>query len=166
LNGAHITRLTVTLLATACLLLAVLTYRTPQIPHDRQADRAALAPPPPSTAGAGPAKQALGPPTSWCYSGRGRLQAVGPTVGWSYGHVQVAVTLAGSRILDVAVAQLATTNPVSQRRSAAAAGRLRGAVLASQRADVDVVSGATYTSQAYLRSLQAALDKAHMPGRR
>jgi uncharacterized protein with FMN-binding domain len=38
---------------------------------------------------------------------------------------------------------------------------LRGEVLAAQCAGVDVVSGATYTSRAYLRSLQAVLDATH-----
>jgi uncharacterized protein with FMN-binding domain len=34
-------------------------------------------------------------------------------------------------------------------------------VLRAQSAKIDVVSGATYTSQGYIRSLQAALDSAN-----
>ena len=37
---------------------------------------------------------------------------------------------------------------------------LRAEVLAAQSADVSMVSGATYTSRAYLTSLQSALDQA------
>lgn len=163
------TRALLCLVATVCALTLLLAYRGPQIPHDRPVDQAVVAPPP--TAG-GPQPdmritgssgnlQMTGPSIGWYYPGRDKLLVAGPPVGWSYGHLQVEVTLAGQRILDVAVAQLATTNALSQLRSRAAAERLRSEVLSRQRADVDVVSGATYTSHAYLRSLQAALDMAH-----
>ena len=38
---------------------------------------------------------------------------------------------------------------------------LRAEVLSAQSARVDAISGATYTSVAYLSSLQAAIDKLH-----
>jgi uncharacterized protein with FMN-binding domain len=38
---------------------------------------------------------------------------------------------------------------------------LRNEVLAAQSANINAVSGATYTSQAYALSVQAALDKVH-----
>ncbi|MGI8749322.1 MAG: FMN-binding protein [Thermoleophilaceae bacterium] len=41
-----------------------------------------------------------------------------------------------------------------------AAPQLRGEALRAQSAQMDVVSGATYTSEAYARSLQAALVRA------
>jgi uncharacterized protein with FMN-binding domain len=78
-------------------------------------------------------------------------------------HLRVRVTLIGCRIADVTTAGLTTTNPVSQRRSRTAVSVLRAEVLSSQCTDVDTVSGATYTSSgAYLHSLQAALDAAHI----
>jgi len=148
--------------------MLLLAYRAPRIPQDRLVDQAVVAPSPP--AGSPPPDvrvtgrgnlQMTGPSMGWYYPGRGRLLVTGPPVGWSYGHLQVEVTLAGRRILDVAVVRLATTNAVSQLRSRAAAELLRSEVLSSQRIDVDVISGATYTSHAYLHSLQAALDMAH-----
>jgi hypothetical protein len=148
--------------------MLLLAYRPPQVPQDRLVDQAVVAPPPtardrpPDVRITGRGNlQMTGPSMGWYYPGRGRLLVTGPPVGWSYGHLQVEVTLAGWRILDVAVVRLATTNAVSQLRSRAAAERLRSEVLSSQRMDVDVVTGATYTSHAYLRSLQAALDMAH-----
>jgi uncharacterized protein with FMN-binding domain len=39
---------------------------------------------------------------------------------------------------------------------------LRSEVLSGQTASISGVSGATYTSQAYATSLQAALDKLHI----
>jgi Na+-translocating ferredoxin:NAD+ oxidoreductase RnfG subunit len=144
------------LVATVCALVLVLTYRTPQIPRDRQVDRAVVAQPSPTP----------GATADLRITGRGRVKVLGPPRTWSYGHVQVAVTLAGERILDVTVARMGTTNSLSQSRSDAAVTRLRDEVLSHQSAQVDVVSGATYTSHAYLDSVQAALDWAHAAAKR
>jgi uncharacterized protein with FMN-binding domain len=39
---------------------------------------------------------------------------------------------------------------------------LRGETLKAQSAHIDIVSGATQTSQAYIQSLKGALKKAHL----
>jgi hypothetical protein len=161
-----LTRALLCLVATACALMLLLAYRVPHIPLAPAVGQSVASSPPPKGAGAGAKPSGAkapsnGPPARWALSDRGELQVVGPPVGWPYGHVQVKVTLEGSRILDVAVVDMATTNPISRYRSRAAVSRLRGSVLSGQGADVDVVTGATYTSDAYLRSLQAALDMAH-----
>jgi FMN-binding domain len=150
------TRTLLSLVVTVCALMLLLTYRTPYIPRDRQVDHAVVTPPSPA-AGATP---------DLLITGRGKLRLIGPLTTWSYGHVQVEVTMAGERILDVAAARLETTNSLSQLRSNAAVTRLRNEVLSHQSAEVDVISGATYTSHAYLGSLQAALDWAHAAANR
>lgn len=83
----------------------------------------------------------------------------GTTVTERYGTVTVTVTVSGGKITDV---QAATTvyEQHSQRYVQAAVPTLRSEVLAAQSADVNMVSGATFTSQAYLTSLQSALDQA------
>jgi uncharacterized protein with FMN-binding domain len=53
------------------------------------------------------------------------------------------------------------TGPVPVEISNYAAPRLRDEALQAQSANIDVVSGATYTSQGYIKSLQAALDSAN-----
>jgi len=143
-------RFVVALVATACAVVLLLWYRTPRLAQDQLADRAVAAPPP----AGGVVRHGCPAATAW-------TSVTGPTVAWRLGHLQVRVTLIECRIADVTVVDLATTNPVSQRRSRTAVSVLRGQVLSSQCADVDVVSGATYTSSAYLHSLQAALDAAH-----
>ena len=50
--------------------------------------------------------------------------------------------------------------PRSAQISSIAAPILRREALAAQSASIDTVSGATYTSEAYAQSLQAALDSA------
>ena len=84
----------------------------------------------------------------------------GPVIETRWGPVQVSVTLDGSEITDVVAIQL----PDGDRRSSQISSRtgpvLREQALEAQSADIDGVSGATYTSGAYARSLQAALDSA------
>jgi uncharacterized protein with FMN-binding domain len=74
--------------------------------------------------------------------------------------VQVVVTIRGSRITDVQPAAIPLDSGRSRSINTVAAPLLRQEVLRAQSARIDVVSGATYTSEAYAQSLQAALDRA------
>jgi uncharacterized protein with FMN-binding domain len=84
----------------------------------------------------------------------------GDTVGTQFGNVQVAVTISGGKITDVTPLQLTNDGGRSVQISNRAAPILRSEVLQSQSASVSNVSGATYTTEAYLTSLQSALDQA------
>jgi uncharacterized protein with FMN-binding domain len=84
--------------------------------------------------------------------------STGPKIALTHGIVQVRVTITDGKITDVAALSLPHDNPHSWDDSSAAAVKLRSEVLAKQSANIDVVSGATYTSRGYARSLQAALD--------
>jgi uncharacterized protein with FMN-binding domain len=77
----------------------------------------------------------------------------------SYGTVQVRVTLANGRITDVQAVQLPSGGRSSEI-AAYAAPRLRSEVLAAQSANIDTVSGASFTSEGYAKSVQSALDSA------
>ena len=77
-----------------------------------------------------------------------------------YGAVQVRVTLKGSQIVDVQALELPHDRSRSARISDAAGPILRREALQAQSAQIDLVSGATYTSESYSESLQGALDKA------
>lgn len=76
-----------------------------------------------------------------------------------FGPVQVQVTISGGKITDVTAVQLPTGGR-SGRISDVAAPTLRSEALTAQSANIDIVSGATYTSDAYAASLQSALDQA------
>ena len=84
----------------------------------------------------------------------------GPPISITHGIVRVRVTMASGRITGVTAVNLPHDNDVSLMRSELAAGLLAREVMAAQSAHVDAVSGATYTSRAYLTSLQAAIDAA------
>jgi uncharacterized protein with FMN-binding domain len=85
---------------------------------------------------------------------------VGTTVSTRFGDVQVQVTISDGAITDVTALQLTDDEGRSVQISNRAAPILRDEVLQAQTASVSMVSGATYTSAAYLQSLQAALDQA------
>lgn len=89
--------------------------------------------------------------------------AIGPQIALAHGIVQVQVTCVGSRIVDVKALQLPHDNNHSWEDSLHAAAVLRSEVLSNQTYHLDAVSGATYTSEAYLQSLEAALDIAAPP---
>jgi len=91
---------------------------------------------------------------------RGDGQYSGTVVDMRYGAVQVQVTISNGKIVDVTALQLPSNDPHSAQISQYVEPILRSSALQAQSAQVDLVSGATYTSQAYARSLQAALDQA------
>lgn len=88
----------------------------------------------------------------------------GALVATPYGDVQVKVVYSGRRITDVVALHLTDSSGTSVAISDQAAPILRREALAAQSAQVDTVSGATYTSEGYRQSLQAALDAAHLGG--
>lgn len=108
---------------------------------------------------------ALVPPqatTSSTTTGVGNTAATytGSSVQTRFGLVQVAVTVSAGTITDVTALHLTDDGRKSVQISNRAAPILRDEVIASQSANVSNVSGATYTANAYLESLQSALDQA------
>lgn len=77
-----------------------------------------------------------------------------------YGDVQVQVTVRGNKLVDVEAVQLPTDRPRSAEISSEAGPILRQEALQAGSAQIDIVSGATFTSESYASSLQSALDKA------
>ncbi|GII26456.1 FMN-binding protein [Planosporangium mesophilum] len=86
----------------------------------------------------------------------------GSFVNTQWGPVQVQVRISGNRITDVTALQVPDGN--SKELSAYAVPKLRAKALTAQSADIDVVTGATQTSEGYRSSLQAALDTANFKG--
>jgi uncharacterized protein with FMN-binding domain len=79
-----------------------------------------------------------------------------------WGPVQVQITVGNGRITDVTVLQYPTGNRKDQQINADALPILTQATLSAQSANIDMVSGATVTSDGYVESLQSALDQAHL----
>jgi uncharacterized protein with FMN-binding domain len=77
-----------------------------------------------------------------------------------WGPVQVQLTVVDKKITNVAVVQYPNGNGRDQEINAQALPILIRETLDKQSASIDMVSGATVTSDGYLQSLQSALDQA------
>lgn len=84
----------------------------------------------------------------------------GSAVNTRYGPVQVEITVSGSTITDVSVPQYPSSSSKDVQINQRALPTLIQETLDAQSASVDMVSGATYTSDGYRQSLQSALDQA------
>ena len=141
---------------TAVGFISVLGFHSRQAPPTPAAPRAgsgasAASPSPAGLTPAGPV------------AGQGAVRsALGPQEQYGYGVLDVKVTQSGTRITDVSVPLLQTAEPTSQQISEEAIAMLRAEALSAQSARIDAISGATYTSAAYIQSLQAAIDKLHV----
>jgi uncharacterized protein with FMN-binding domain len=109
---------------------------------------AASSPAPANTGGVSvsvPSQASTGAYTDGTYRGTGNSR---------FGSISVSVTVQGGRIANVAITDSTTSFPVSRIAS------LPGKVVAQQGAQVNRVSGATYSSQAFKQAVQAALSQA------
>lgn len=86
----------------------------------------------------------------------------GTAVDTQYGPVQVRITVSGGKITSATAVQYPTENPRDAEINAQAVPQLNSEVVQKQSASIDMVSGATYTSDGYLQSLQSAIDKANL----
>lgn len=115
----------------------------------------------PTTAGAGAAPA----PSTSTTGAPGAVEAFnGSLINTRYGPVQVQAQISNGTISEVAVVAYPDGDGESRSINARALPRLRTEVLTAQDANVDTVSGATYTSNGYRQSLQAALDQARSAG--
>jgi FMN-binding domain len=96
-------------------------------------------------------------------AGQGAIRsALGPSEQFGYGVLDVKVTVSGTRITHVSVPTLRVAEFTSHQICDQAIPLLTSEVLSTQSASIDGVSGATFTSEAYAQSLQAALDALHV----
>lgn len=93
-------------------------------------------------------------------SAAGSKTVTGDTAQTRWGPVQVAITVAGGSITAVDVPVYPNGNGRDQEINSYALPQLIQETLDQQGANIDMVSGATVTSDGYLQSLQSALDQA------
>ena len=85
--------------------------------------------------------------------------ATGAAVNYSWGVLSVKVTVSGKKITSVAIASLDDGgNPRSQMIDQQSIPLLEQEALQAQSANIQGVSGASYTSQGFEQSLQSALQ--------
>lgn len=149
------------IMGTVAGLAGVLTF------HTSAPRSVALAPtssPPSSQAGRTGAPKA----TRGAASGSGpaasaaTTSATGSVVPYGYGQLAVKVTAKGGHIESISVPTLQVADQYSGQIASQVIPMLNSEVLSAQSAQINSVSGATYTAQAYVTSLQAALDSLHI----
>ena len=149
---------------TACGLVAVIGYHT-AVPQASASTGSSV-----SSASAGATLEIGGSSTSSTKrkatrtatakgSAEAARTATGTDVQYQYGDIELRVTMTGGKITDVTIAREDITDPHSQQIDQYALPQLRSEALAAQSANIDGVSGASYTSAAYEQSLQSAIDK-------
>ena len=120
----------------------------------------------PATVAPPTAPAATTPPTAAPGPGPGPTVAqsrtiMGDPIDNQYGTVQLRVTLQGSRITDIVATQMPDSHRRSLEISQQAEPLLQQEALQAQSAQIDIISGATFTSDSYAQSLQSALDRSH-----
>ncbi|MBS2549906.1 FMN-binding protein [Catenulispora sp. NL8] len=90
----------------------------------------------------------------------GSKTVTGDAADTRYGPVQLAVTFSGKKITQIQVLEYPTETGRDQEINTYAIPQLNQEAMSAQSANIDGVSGATYTSEGYQQSLQSAIDKA------
>lgn len=100
------------------------------------------------------------PPTTTTTLANAVRSATGPLVNYSFGQLAVVVTASGSHITKVTVTSLNDGgNPRSQQIDGQSIPILEQEALTAQSANIQGVSGASYTSAGFAQSLQGALTQ-------
>jgi len=156
------TRIAVIFAATVSVVVLLFSYRTSSHPDalgtidPRTRVAAGSAVPNPSSA---PATPSGSPPATNGANASGTYD--GGAADTRYGPVQVRITLSGGRITNAQAVQALNGSRRDVEISDMAVPELVQETLQAQSAQIDTVSGATYTSEGYIQSLQSAIDAAH-----
>lgn len=121
---------------------------------------------PASSSGTGGAQSTPGPTNGTPETANGtspgtaERTVTGDVVSTPYGPIQVQVSLTGHKITNIKALQTPSDGGRSRMINDFAVPQLKQEALTAQSARIDAVSGATYTSEGYVQSLQSALDRA------
>ncbi len=108
--------------------------------------------PPPTTSGAGVTTTTAVPAAS--------RSATGAAANYSYGILSVKVEASGSNITNISIASIQDGgNPYSAYVDQASLPQLEQQAMNAQSAQIQGVSGASYTTAGFEQSLQSALSK-------
>ena len=161
-----ITAVAVTIAAVAWLV----TYRV--TPHPRPVAAAAPAeqptpaasdtPTPRASAAPAAAATATPTPTPVPTNRPANGSFTGAVIPTQFGDVQVRVVITSGRVTDVSALQMPTDRARSAEITQYVTPVLHDEVIQAQSAHIDVISGATFTSEAYAESVNDALRQDHL----
>jgi len=158
------------MVSTAVLLVLLFTYRTSlsgptsaQIAAGGTQAPGVVTPTDPPSADPRTGASSASPHASATHPSSG-VTANGSVIDTVWGPIQVQVSISGGKITDVQTLIYPTGTSRDEEINSYALPILRRETLTAQSANISTVSGATYTSDGYRQSLQAALDAAHFGG--
>jgi uncharacterized protein with FMN-binding domain len=165
-------RAVATIVATVLGLVLLFSFKTPDSPTDSSlplavangtpVPGATLPSAPRASSRPGTTGRASSPPAPSAQPPSGGNQQVdGDVVSTQFGDIQVRLIESGGKITDVQALQLPNDRRRSREISQFSEPILHDEALQAQSAQIDAVSGATYTSGGYRASLQSALDRVH-----
>jgi uncharacterized protein with FMN-binding domain len=161
-------RAAVTLAATAIGTVLLFSFRTPPAapiatlaPSSTSSSSSTPSPTAtpsaaPPSGGASPTPTATPTPTP-AASGLKSGSFTGQTYANPYGNVQVQVVISGGKITDVKTIQYPNGHQQSVFINSQALPLLREEVLQTQSAKINIIGGATFTSEGYAQSVQSAV---------
>lgn len=154
-------------LATLSGLVLIFSYRTsldavqPIASADTASPSGTTTTTTPSTSGGATSGSTSSGTTVTTASGMTDGTFTGGAANTRYGPVQVQITVSGGVIADVQVVDYPNSNREDQQINGRALPVLVSETTQAQSSQIDMVSGATYTSQGYIASLQSAIDQAN-----
>ncbi|MCU1664067.1 MAG: hypothetical protein JWR58_4132 [Pseudonocardia sp.] len=159
-------KIAVAIALTICGLVLLFTYPTSTGQTMAAADALPVALPPnqSSLSSGRVSTPAPGAPNTSTGSGTGGASGTfaGSTTDTRYGPVQVQISVTGGKITAATALQVPQESSRDVRINSQAVPILNQETVQAQSAQIDTVSGATYTSGGYITSLQSAIDKAHV----
>ena len=153
------------LLGTVTAVMLLFGYHTSTSGPATASDTVVAAPAAPQNSGAsgsgtsGSDSTSTGGTSSGSTSSGAATTVTGSVASTRWGAVQVSITVTDGKITAVDVPQYPTGNGKDRQINASALPILTKETLSAQSADIDMVSGATVTSEGYVQSLQSAIDQ-------
>jgi uncharacterized protein with FMN-binding domain len=126
------------------------------------ASPSSAAPAPTSTGSASsatPSPSATASPSAAATTAAATKTVTGDSIDTRWGPVQVKITVSNGKITSATAVDYPENNPRDEEINATAIPTLQQESIGQTTSKIDMVSGATYTSEGYIQSLQSALDK-------
>ena len=157
-------RVIVAAVSTISGLIMLLSFKTHALPTTLAAPPAAVSGAGPSTTTTNGSSTSVGsvssPSTTSTTAGATTVTVTGNAASTRYGPVQVQITVTNGKITAVDAVEYPTAKSRDVQINSRAIPQLDQEALTAQSAHINMISGATYTSNGYITSLQSALDKA------
>jgi uncharacterized protein with FMN-binding domain len=149
-------RVILAVVSTVVGLVLLLTFKTHSTSGGGSAPPAAIGTP----GGGADGQSSAAPAPASGGSTAGARTVTGAAVSTIYGPIQVQITVKGGHVTAAKAVEYPQALQQDQQINGFAIPELNREAVTAGSAKIDMVSGATYTSQGYISSLQSALDQA------